>query len=246
MRTRVVVAASLALLAVCPAHAARARRPSPSSATARYRSLLDDVRSRKKPSLNLEALYDAAVAAGREIEAGLTRADEATARGQTAAPGTTSLEGLAISGGEAIYAVPVPEFFRTLAEQRGRPADRAFFDLLAATRPGGVWPVYVAQQTDASGCTLFDLPELPSLYSRWLSFQARFPRAYRAHVARELGAIDEQLLGTCACGDHASVVTGLEAFVWAQPKAPISARLQARLRDIRAGAGGVRFKCRSG
>jgi hypothetical protein len=234
---------AVALLLALPAQASSAVPPT-FPAAAGYVKALDQARA--GGAVNVEELFTLAVAAGREIEADLSRVDEARAAGREAKPAITSLDGLSISFEEAIYAEPDPRFFAPIAARAGRPADRGFFELLAATRPSGVWPAYVAQQTDVTGCIRFDLAELPSLYRRWLDFQARFPGSYPEQVGKELRDLDQALLGTCACGDQAAVVAGLEAVAKAVPKAPIAERIRRRLGEIRAGASGIRFRCVSG
>ncbi len=213
-------------------------------ATARYRTALRDARAR--PRVDVESLFGLASAAAKEILADVEAADEAKAAGKKAEPALTDVEGLLISTEEALFAVPDPRFFAALARRGGREVDREFFELLVATRPEGDWPIYLEQQTDFSGCTRFDLPELPALYGRWLAFRRRHEGAYREPVAEQIRLLDEQLLGDCACGTRESAVAGLRAFVHALPRAPITARLKARLQDLEAGRAQMRGECGSG
>jgi hypothetical protein len=244
-RHRLLCAAWLAFLATASPAAAIAAAAAPAPpAAAKYREALERVRS--QPGGDLEALFALAVAAGQAIQDQIVKADEAKAAGEKPPPVVTAMEGLAISTEEALYAVPDPTFFRTLAAKAGRPADKEFFELLAATRPEPAWAVYLEQMTDSAACVRFDLPELPSLYSRWLDFRRRFPAAYREAVAQELEGFDGALLGECACGKKASVVSGLQAFAKALPEAPVTARVQKRLQEIRTGKSKVQFRCKPG
>jgi hypothetical protein len=196
--------------------------------------------------VNVEELFGLATAAGKEIEADIAKADEARAAGADAKPALTELEGLAISWEEAIFAKPRPDFFLSLARSGGRPVDRAFFELLLATRPDGTWPAYLQQQTDVTGCVRFDLPELPSLYARWLAFRDHHPEAYRADADREVAELERWVKGDCSCGGRETVIQGLEAILRAAPEAPRSAEIRARLEAIRSGTATFRFNCQSG
>jgi hypothetical protein len=227
------------LLLAGSALAGTAERPRPSPATSRYQWALRDARAR--PHVDVEALFRLATDAGRELQAMMARADE---RGES--PAVTRVNGLVISTEEALYALPDPRFFAELARKKGRPVDRAFFDLLIATRPDGVWPVYIEQQTDVTGCTRLDLPALPSLYERWLEFRRRPLAAYRAAAADELADMERFVLSDCACGSREAALAGLEAFVKALPGAPITAKVMARLEDLRAGRAELRAECHSG
>ncbi|SRR6266568_104788 len=245
MRARTLVASSIvALLLANPALASPPSAPAAFPATTRYTKALEE--SRAKTHVNVEDLFALAVTAGKEILADIAKADEATATGRAAKPAITALEGLIISTEEALIANPDPNLFGALAEMKGRPADRAFFKLLVATRPDGVWATYFEQQTDVTGCIRFDLPELSSIYSGWLDFEARFPSAYRAQVQDELHGLDNALLGACACGTKATVVVGLEAVANALPKEPIAAKIKKRLDEVRNGTSNFQFQCRSG
>ncbi len=245
MRARAFVAFSIApLLLASPVFAGPASAPAFFPATARYKKMLKETRA--KPLVNVEELFAFAVTAGEEIRADITKVDEAKAAGRDAKPAITALEGLVISTDEALIATPDSKFFGALAEKKGRPADKAFFKMLVATKPDGVWAAYFEQQTDVTGCMRFDLPELPSIYSGWLDFKARFPEAYTEQVLQELHGLDDALLSDCACGAKATVVAGLEAIAKALPKAPVAARLRERLNEIRDGKTKIRFQCASG
>src|SRR5262249_44221032 len=65
------------------------------------------------------------------------------------------LPGFRLNRDEVLIAKPDPAYFLDLARRYGGPADRAFFDVVTYVHPEGVWPVYVDQQTDYSGCTRF-------------------------------------------------------------------------------------------
>lgn len=58
-----------------------------------------------------------------------------------------------------------------------------------ATYSESIWPVYLMQETDVTGCLVE--AELEPARARWLAFRARYPNAYPDGVARELTAIDD-------------------------------------------------------
>lgn len=182
MSSRIRLAFSV--VAVVAGSAVDGAAPPAVPATTSYRKALQD--SRASTLVDVEALFALAVTAGKEILADITKADEVRFRGGPAKPAITALEGLIIATDEALVAQPDPAYFASVAEMKGRPVDRDFFALLVATKPDGVWAIYWQQQTDVTGCVRFDLPELPSLYSRWVEFNARLPAAYGSQVREEL------------------------------------------------------------
>ena len=237
-----------ALLIVAAAEArAAGQSPAPKvgSATTRYRKGLEDSRSNEQ--VNVEQLFALATAAAKEIEQEIVKRDETGTQGAAAREAPAQMDGLVISTEEALFAKPAPNFFLALAKKKGRPVDRDFFELLMKTRPDGAWPVYVEQQTDATGCTRFENPDLVSIYKGWLEFQKRSPTAYQAQVTVELRDLENQLLtSTCACANRTSVIKGLQRIIAAFPNAPMSEGIKKRLEKIRAGTLTIRFRCTSG
>jgi hypothetical protein len=237
---------ALLVLTAAPVRSAgQAPAPQTLSPAARYKKALGDSQSYEK--VNVEQLFELAAAAAKEVEGEIIKRDEAIAQGHAAALLATQMDGLVISTEEAPFARPDPRFFIGIAEKKGRPIDRTFFELLTKTRPDGAWPVYIEQQTDLTGCTRFENPDLVSIYRGWLEFRKHSPSSYRAQVTMELRLLEDQLLtSTCACGAQASVVEGLEKIVTAFPKATITPGIQKRLQEIRAGTSPLRFNCISG
>src|SRR5438552_9843119 len=62
------------------------------------------------------------------------------------------LPGVLVNREEIVFIKPDVDYFSKLAAARGDAADRAFFSALKQTYPDSVWPAYVEQQTDYSGC----------------------------------------------------------------------------------------------
>jgi len=154
------------------------------------------------------------------------------------------LPGLKIIRNELLFAGPDPDYFVKLADARGEPVDRAFFAALKATYPDGVRAAYVQQQTDASGCTRFGSGTLVGTHQLWSEFQRAFPDRYVVAARREVERVSSELTqSTCACGDAASVVQEMEAFVAALQASPIRARLIERVDALRAGRSDIRTSC---
>jgi hypothetical protein len=157
------------------------------------------------------------------------------------------LPGAIINREEVVIVEPDPDYFKTLAGARGDEADRAFWSALKATHPESVWPIYVEQQTDYSGCTRFGSLSLVETYRAWFDFQRRFRGRYAAGAKRELDAVTEDLTeSTCACGDWASVDQELQRFLRDFPTSSARAKIDQRLQALRAGRSDIRINCRSG
>ena len=157
------------------------------------------------------------------------------------------LPGALINREETLYVTADPDFFVRRAATQGDSADRQFFGALKATRADGVWPVYVEQQTDYSGCTRFGSGALVDTYRLWSEFRNRFPRRYTtAARAEEAGVTMALTQSTCACGDAASFEQELRRFLEALPTSPINARIRERLKALREGRSDIRPSCNSG
>jgi hypothetical protein len=157
------------------------------------------------------------------------------------------LPGFMLNREEALIAGPEPSYFLDLAKRYGRPVDRAFFALLSRSRPDGVWPAYIEQQTDYSGCTLFGEGKLVDSYRSWRHFRSEFPGAYARFVTQALADIEDQVAqSTCACGDADSVARELAAFVGAFPESAVAAAAASRARAVREHRSTIRFNCVSG
>jgi len=156
------------------------------------------------------------------------------------------LAGLDVNREEVVFVKPDGAFFRKLAA-RGDRADRAFFTALGSTYPDSVWPVYIEQQTDYSGCTRFGSGTLVSTYVAWAAFRRQYPKRYEQVSASHLEEIVEALTGsTCACGDRGSVERELMEFLRRGDERDMRARVEARLLAVRRDRANIRFACTSG
>jgi len=157
------------------------------------------------------------------------------------------LQGLIVNREEIVFIKVDVEYFTKLAAARGKETDRAFFSALKATYPNSIWPVYVEQQTDYSGCTRFGSMSLVETYRVWSEFQRRFPNSYVTAAKREADAVlDELLESTCACGATAGTEQELEQFLRSFPVSPVRARIDERLKAIRDRRSDIRPGCVSG
>ena len=158
-----------------------------------------------------------------------------------------ALPGAIVNREEVVFVEPDPDYFTKLAAARGDGADRAFFSALKATYPGSVWPVYVDQQTDYSGCTRFGTMSLVETYRAWVDFQRRFPGRYAAGAKKETDVVIEHLtVSTCACGDLVSVENELQRFLRTFPTSSARAKVAQRLQALRARRSDIRASCVSG
>jgi len=164
------------------------------------------------------------------------------------------MKGFVVNREETVFVQPDTNFWVTLAESKGQNADQQFFQLLKKTYPDSVWPAYVRQQTDYSGCTDFGTKGLTHSFVDWSAFQKAFPSAYADAAKHELEAVSQHLGSTCACGDKASVISELEYFLQKIPKGNMAEKVRTRLDNIRKDKPEViygkptkmRYKCISG
>jgi len=181
-----------------------------------------------------EALLGPSAARGTVLE---SLSDEAFGR-------VAALPGAIINREEVLLVEPDPEYYVKLAAAHGDAGDRAFFAALKATYPESVWPVYVDQQTDLSGCTRFGGGALVDTYRRWSAFQRTFPMRYVVASRKEVHDVSARLTESiCACGDAASVQDELQRFLAAFETSPIGAKVKQRLQDVRAGRPRIRANC---
>jgi hypothetical protein len=219
---------------------------SQSKAVRAYAHELVKLRSRSQGA-SLERLFNAAV----EIRAlfGGSSPDQPSIEDLSAgdfAKLEHTLSGIILNRGEVILAEPDPHFFSELSSEYGGFVDRSFFELFSKTYPDGVWPVYLTQQTDYSGCTEFGEGHLVRSYREWSRFRTSHPLRYQREVKRIIDQIQEQIVSTCACGDRDSVLRELREFAAAFPKSPVHKAVKDRIKELEEGSSDVRFQCISG
>lgn len=157
------------------------------------------------------------------------------------------LPGILINRDEVILAQPDAKFFLDLARKHGDAADVSFFENYLATFPDSVWPSYIVQQTDVTGCRDFGNGELVKRYAGWRKFRAAHPRRYAGEVSERMKLIESEVAeSTCACGDSASVLGALQRFLKSFPDASVAKKVRARIDAIRNSKSKIRFNCLSG
>lgn len=151
--------------------------------------------------------------------------------------------GVIVNREDVLVVEPDASFFLSLARTYGTKADVHFAEAYAATYPDGIWPSYVWQETDVTGCTAFGGGELVARYSAWLSFRSRHPKAYRSEARAQIGKIESHVVSDCACGSRDDVLAELERFAQKFPSAALRLGLTERIAFIRAGRSEIRFDC---
>ena len=220
-----------------------AQLPGPvQSAVAAYRRAVKAVDSRP-PGTGVEPTFNAF----RALRAVLTRHEGLEALTEQQFGEVRSLKGVIVSRDEVIYVQPDVRFFGALARAHGDAADRAFFAALKATYPDSVWPAYIEQQTDDTGCTRFGSLSVAAAYVRWVDFRKRYPTRYRDEATEQARAAFERLTGsTCACGDAVGVERELEQALRDVHAPGPRAAVERRLQEVRAGRADIRGHCHSG
>ncbi len=159
------------------------------------------------------------------------------------------MQGFAVGRYETIFVRPSVGYFKNLSRKIGTKADRAFFDIYERTEPdsNGAFPAYIHQQTDESGCTLFDGKMLTDLYRGWLTFRTTYPDDYAPEAQGEIDSIETELRsGICTCENAQKTTAGLQTFVNAFPDLPITPKIKTRISQIKAGKSSFRFNCHAG
>lgn len=155
--------------------------------------------------------------------------------------------GFVLGRDEVVYVNPDPAYFSRVAREYGDAADQAFFDAYRQTRPTGVWPAWIDQQTDATGCTRFGDGELVAAYRRWTDFRQAHPRKYRTEAEDFLSSIEYEVsTATCACGDSAATLKELQEFDRSFPNTRVSESVRQRIRELEQKRSSMRFACTSG
>ena len=212
-----------------------------------YRAALAALEARKAGA-TLEEVLGRARAARRAL---IESADNASAlEGLTPdafAQLQRDLRGLVVNREETLIVEPDAAFFLRLAEHFGTAADRRFFSAYKATYPESVWAVYIEQQTDYSGCTVFGSGKLVEAWRLWSEVERELPGHYHDYAHAEWLKVSHELAtSTCACGDRPSVERELQQFLDAFPDAPDRSVIASRLRELKEGRSNIRLQCKSG
>ncbi len=134
---------------------------------------------------------------------------------------------------ETFVASPKLEFFLALVKMRDNPQDIAFFELFLKTKPDGNWPIYIQQETDLSGCTVYD-GTLSKLHQGWSEFQKKYPKSFVKMSRDFLGNIEQHLNENhCSCTKMAEpILKELQNFIQINPKLPITLKIIKRVKEL--------------
>ena len=144
------------------------------------------------------------------------------------------LRGVKVFAGDYVFTYLDTEFFLGLAESHGLPADVDFLKAYASR--------YLGSES-VQDCIHFGTDLIVNQHGAWREFRSRHPQDYVGIAAEEDRNVIEQLMGTCACGDPASVESELDHFLRRFPDDPIAQQVRARLASVRSGASDVTFNC---
>lgn len=145
-----------------------------------------------------------------------------------------TLRGVYIFVGDYAFTYVDTEFFLGLAESHGLPADIDFLKAYAGR--------YLGSES-VQDCIHFGTDLIVNQHGAWRDFRARHPRDYVGFAAEEDQNVIGQLMGTCACGNSASVESELVHFLQRFPDDPIAPQVRTRLASVRRGASNVTFNC---
>ncbi len=205
-----------------------------------YSKAIDAVLDNKRLRQNIEEVYESGLAASARVSSVVERlSDEDFSRLQGL------MKGFDVMRIEYAGALPSSAYFLKLAQEKGRPEDREFFQTLNATRPGGPFPMYAESITDYTSCLRFGSGKMVELYGYWKGYQLKHRKYYVAEVKQELGALQDALAqGTCACGEKASVLKELQDFTDRYGGDPFIEKVRGRLQDAKADRAGFQYNCR--
>lgn len=155
------------------------------------------------------------------------------------------MRGFILAREGAIYAQPDPAVLLDLALAHGTPADQAFFQLHRNFWGASLFPIYLKSKGDVSGCVRYGEGIVVELYEDWQRYARSYPGQYTEVVRQTLADLEDTVaLGTCACGDAASVVRELRTFARRYPMSRVRKAALTRVREIENDAMQLPIACR--
>ena len=208
-----------------------AANPLPEAVVA-YSKILTAVERSDAPT-SLEPLFEA----GDEAQGALMRIErdkawlEQLSEAEFAAA-QTAMRGFTLSTGSDIYALPNASFFADLAKLHGKPEDIAFFALTKQAAGENFLPLYLKDKLPTP-CVRFGERIISELYEGWKGYAKTWPKAYTAAVRQNLKDLEETVvLGTCACGNAASVQAEQREFLRRFPKNAVAKDIVKRMKQL--------------
>lgn len=157
----------------------------------------------------------------------------------------TRLRGLSVNRGLDVYAQPEPDFLLALANAHGRDADRDFFLVYRQHWGPDLVPVFLDLAARPTPCVRFGENVIPGVYAAWRGFVARHPDAYAGFAVQAINDLEEAVaLGTCACGDTASVIAEEKGFLERFPETRVAGQIRTRLQQLRENPDERPVRCR--
>jgi hypothetical protein len=143
------------------------------------------------------------------------------------------LRGLVVNRGLDVYAQPDPDFMLKLADAHGRDVDRDFFRVYRQHWSADLVPVFLSLTVRPTPCVRFGEKIIPDLYDAWRGYVARHPDAYADFSVQAINDLEEAVaLGTCACGDTASVLSEEKGFLDRFPDTRVAAQIRSRMQQL--------------
>lgn len=158
------------------------------------------------------------------------------------------MKGFFVFREEIVGVEPEMTFFKELAARRGSQEDVDFFDLMTEVYGDGIWPAYIEQQTDYSGCGSYGDGARTRIYLHALKIGTPVNEAYRVKIDRMVKGLKESFIsdGICVCGGEDTVVKELSLFIEKAPDADFIEDVKQLLAKVKAGKSKMGFYCRTG
>lgn len=204
----------------------------PAAVTA-YADILAAIERAQSPT-SLEPLFDA----GDSAQAALMRIEGDRAWLERQSPelfarAREAMRGYVLNTGDDIYALPDLKFYVDLAKRRGRPADVAFFSLSKQAEGSNFLPLYL-QEKLPTPCVRYGERIVNELYEAWGNYAKSYPKNYAQWSKQYLRDLEEVMaLGTCACGDAASVQKDQAEFLRRFPMNPVRKDVEKRMSELK-------------
>jgi hypothetical protein len=158
------------------------------------------------------------------------------------------MKGFFVFREEIVGVEPRMTFFKALAARKGSQEDVDFFNLMTEVYGDGIWPAYVEQQTDYSGCGSYGDGARTRIYLGAVKLKAPVNNAYREQIDGMIKGLKESLItdGLCVCGGADSVIKELTLFIEKAPNANFIEDVKQLLAKVKAGKSKMGFFCHTG
>jgi hypothetical protein len=144
-----------------------------------------------------------------------------------------AMRGYVLNTGDDIYALPDFKFYVDLAKRHGRPADVAFFTLSKQAEGTNFLPLYL-QEKLPTPCVRYGDRIVNELYEAWSNYTKSYPKNYAQWSKQYLRDLEEvMVLGTCACGNAASVQKDQAEFLRRFPRNPVRKDVEKRMNELK-------------